>query len=166
MSNEASRYGWEKAAGGADEYVRFNAAATGAAATNDYRNEPNTFGWLVEFDPFDPASVPVKRTSLGRFAHEGIIFAPAVAGKPVVCYSGDDSRFEYIYKFVSAAAYDPATASGALLDEGPVSGLLTKVTQVQDIKWVCLSRDGLCQQCDGFGLLALLPQQAGQVGRI
>lgn len=118
VSNEGSRYSWEKAAGAADEYVRFNAAATGASATEDYRNEPNTFGWLVEFNPFDPASVPVKRTHLGRFAHEGIVFAPAVAGKPVVCYSGDDSRFEYIYKFVSAANYDPATASGALLDDG------------------------------------------------
>ena len=53
-----------------------------------------------EGDGFDPASVPVKRTHLGRFAHEGIVLARAVAGKPVVCYSGDDSRFEYIYKFV------------------------------------------------------------------
>ena len=118
LSAEESRYGWEKAVGGADEFARFNAAATGAAATDDYRNEPNTFGWMVEFDPTDPASVPQKRTALGRFAHEGIVFAPATAGKPVVCYSGDDTRFEYIYKFVSTAAYDPATASGALLDQG------------------------------------------------
>ena len=44
VSNEASRYSWEKAAGGADEYIRFNAAATGASAAEDYRNEPNTFG--------------------------------------------------------------------------------------------------------------------------
>ena len=118
LSNEESRYGWEKAVGGADEYARFNAAATGATSKDDYRNEPNTFGWLVEFNPYDPASVPVKRTALGRFAHEGIVFAPAIAGKPVVCYSGDDTRFEYIYKFVSAEGYDPATASGALLDAG------------------------------------------------
>ena len=118
VSNEESRYGWEKTVSNADEYARFNAAATGATSKDDYRNEPNTFGWLVEFNPFDPASVPVKRTALGRFAHEGIVFAPAVAGKPLVCYSGDDSRFEYIYKFISAEAYDPATASGALLDAG------------------------------------------------
>ena len=118
LSNEESRYGWEKAVGGADEYARFNAAATGATSKDDYRNEPNTFGWLVEFNPYDPASVPVKRTALGRFAHEGIVFAPAIAGKPIVCYSGDDTRFEYIYKFVSAEGYDPATASGALLDAG------------------------------------------------
>ncbi len=118
LADDVSRYGWDKAASGADDYIRFNAAATGASPAEDYRNEPSTFGWMVEFDPFDPASVPVKRTALGRFAHEGIVFAPAVAGQPVVCYSGDDSRFEYIYKFVSAAPYDPATASGALLDDG------------------------------------------------
>jgi hypothetical protein len=113
-----SRYGWELAAGGADELVRFDASTKGSDPTQDYRNEPNTFGWMVEIDPFDPAKTPVKRTALGRFAHEGVVFAPAVAGRPVVCYSGDDSRFEYIYKFVSAAPYDPATASGALLDQG------------------------------------------------
>lgn len=115
---DASRYGWEKAAGGGDDYVRFDASATGADEIQDYRNEPNTFGWMVEIDPFDPQSTPVKRTHLGRFAHEGVVFAPAVAGRPVVCYSGDDARDEYIYKFVSRARYDPATADGALLDEG------------------------------------------------
>ncbi|MGM3299122.1 alkaline phosphatase PhoX, partial [Bacillus cereus group sp. BC229] len=83
--------------------VRFDASTKGEAAKDDYRNEPNAFGWMVEIDPHDPNSTPVKRTHLGRFAHEGVVFAPAVPGKPVVCYSGDDSRFEYIYKFVSSA---------------------------------------------------------------
>lgn len=118
VRTDRSRYGWELAEGGADEYVRFDASTRAAEATSDYRNEPNAFGWMVEIDPFDPQSTPVKRTHLGRFAHEGVIFAPAVAGKPVVCYSGDDARFEYIYKFVSAQPYEPSTASGALLDEG------------------------------------------------
>lgn len=112
------RYGWNLAEGGADEYVRFDASATAEDATGDYRNEPNTFGWLVEIDPFDPESVPVKRTHLGRFGHEGVIFAPSAAGAPVVCYSGDDSRFEYIYKFVSSGSFDPETTDGAILDEG------------------------------------------------
>jgi secreted PhoX family phosphatase len=118
VAGRHSRYGWELAAGGADEYARFDASTRAATAAEDYRNEPNTFGWMVEIDPFNPQATPIKRTHLGRFAHEGVVFAPATAGRPVVCYSGDDARFEYIYKFVSARPYDPATANGTLLDEG------------------------------------------------
>lgn len=114
----ASRYDWEKAEGGADEYVRFNASTQGATAADDYRNEPNTYGFMVEIDPFNPESKPQKRTALGRFGHEGVIFAPVREGKPVVCYSGDDSRFEYIYKFVSANNYSADSADGSLLDGG------------------------------------------------
>jgi secreted PhoX family phosphatase len=69
---------------------------------------------VVEIDPFDPASVPRKRTALGRFAHEGAWPARIEAGKPLVWYSGDDSRNEYIYKFVSAAVWDPADAERGL----------------------------------------------------
>ncbi|WP_444676880.1 PhoX family protein [Halomonas sp. E19] len=47
-----------------------------------------------------------------------MIFAPAVEGQPVVAYSGDDARFEYIYKFVSARPYQAASSDGSLLDEG------------------------------------------------
>jgi uncharacterized protein len=153
VSNEASRYGWEKAAGNADETIRFNAAATGASAAEDYRNEPNTFGWMVEINPFDPASVPVKRTHLGRFAHEGVVFAPAVAGQPVVCYSGDDSRFEYIYKFVSANPYDPATANGDLLDTGTL--YVAKFNEDGSGEWLALApgENGLTPE-NGFADLA------------
>lgn len=115
---EGGRYGWHLAASGADGYVRFDASTNGASAADDYRNEPNTFGWMCEIDPFDPASTPIKRTHLGRCAHEGVIFAPPVAGRPVACYSGDDSRFEYIYKFVSSRPYVPGETSGDILDEG------------------------------------------------
>ena len=116
--NGDSRYDWELADSGADQYVRFNVTPTGASATDDYRNEANTYGYMVEIDPFTPESKPQKRTALGRFGHEGVIFAPAKEGEPVVCYSGDDSRFEYIYKFVSSQPYYAATAGGYLLDEG------------------------------------------------
>ncbi len=118
VATGTSRYAWELADNGADEYIRFDVSTKAANPTQDYRNEPNTCGWIVEIDPFNPSSTPVKRTALGRFAHEGVIFHKAVEGQPVVLYSGDDARFEYIYKYVSSQPFRRATASGRLLDNG------------------------------------------------
>lgn len=118
VPRKVSLYAWENTEGGADEFARFDATPVAGSAEEDYRNEPNGFGWMVEIDPFDPTAVPVKRTALGRFAHEGVVFAPALEGKPLVCYSGDDARFEYIYKYVSKNPYHAAGADGGLLDEG------------------------------------------------
>ena len=50
-----------------------------------------------------PRAALVKRSALGRMAHEGAAFRDPKAGKPIVVYMGDDSRDQYIYKFVSKA---------------------------------------------------------------
>ncbi len=99
-------YGWEKFD------PRFDLSKA------EYENEENRFGWVVEIDPMNAYQTPVKRTALGRFKHEGVGLTVGRGGR-VVCYMGDDQRFDYIYKFVSAGNWRRMRARGiSPLDEG------------------------------------------------
>ncbi|MHC5652487.1 PhoX family protein [Stappia sp. ICDLI1TA098] len=80
-------------------------------------NEPHRAGYVVEIDPSDPASTPVKRTALGRFKHENAEVVVTREGR-VVVYLGDDERGEFLYRFVSAGLYAPGADTSKLLDEG------------------------------------------------
>ncbi|MGE2722404.1 PhoX family protein [Mycolicibacterium celeriflavum] len=86
-------------------------------------NEVNRFGYVVELNPWDPASAPVKHSALGRFKHEGANIHVTDDGT-VVAYTGDDERFDYMYKFVSTKKMQPGRDPAAmahnmtLLDEG------------------------------------------------
>ncbi|MDF0730435.1 PhoX family phosphatase [Pseudomonas entomophila] len=117
VSATRGQYQWETAAGDSSEvngeFARFDITPRGATATDDYRNEASTYGYIVEIDPYNAATLAVKRTALGRFRHEGCCPGLPVAGKPLVWYTGDDSNNEYLYKFVSDAVWDPADATPA-----------------------------------------------------
>ena len=86
-------------------------AAQPADGTGDFRNAANTFGYVVEIDPFNPTAAPVKRTALGRRANEGASASIAKAGQPLAFYIGCDSRGEYVYKFVSKKLWTPGDAN-------------------------------------------------------
>jgi hypothetical protein len=106
-------YAWESAD------PRFDATPDAALPHAGQVNEPNRFGWVVEIDPFDPHSRPVKRTAFGRFCRECAVLALGDDGR-MAFYSGDDAKGEYVYKFVPAGRFDAADpqANRDLLDAG------------------------------------------------
>lgn len=125
------RYGVDPEGWGYDYHkwdARFDTAAN--------PNEPHRAGWVVEIDPADPETVPVKRTALGRFKHENAATALAPDGR-VVVYMGDDERGEFLYRFVSRDPYVPGTDTSALLDQGQL--YVAKFNDDMTGDWVALT---------------------------
>lgn len=132
ISSSTGNYGWALVQANSidqDIFSRWDANAKNAepdGALSDYRNEPNSFGWVVEIDPYDPGARPRKRTALGRMGHEGAWLGKVFAGHRLAVYMGDDARNEYFYKFVSdtpwsandANARDRLAVGDKYLDRG------------------------------------------------
>lgn len=128
-------YGWEKF------YPRFN--------VNVENNEPNRFGWVVEYDPYNPAQPPAKRTALGRFKHESATVTLSPEGH-VVVYSGDDEAFQCLYRFVSRGTWREGggKANQHLLDDGIL--YVAKFTELS-LTWIPLVHgEGLLTARQGF----------------
>jgi secreted PhoX family phosphatase len=113
-------------------------------------NEPNRFGWIVEIDPNNPNATPIKRTAMGRAAHEGATVAVTKDNRAVV-YMGEDARFEYIYKFVSRDTIKPggAAANATLLDHGTL--YVAKFNADGKGQWIALTHSqGPLTAANGF----------------
>jgi secreted PhoX family phosphatase len=110
-------------------------------------NEPNRFGYVVEFDPMDPTSTPKKRTALGRFKHENAELVVNADGR-VVVYLGDDERGEFLYKFVSAKKFAPGRNNADLLDDGTL--YVAKFNDDMSGEWLALTPEttGMASQSE------------------
>jgi len=113
QKNERTQ-GWHTVSNTDDRFSRWNVAAVGSTAAEDFRNEPNTFGFNLEIDPLAPNAVPAKRVAMGRFAHEAAVCGLPKEGAPLAFYMGCDSRNEYIYKFVTTALWDAKDIGGGM----------------------------------------------------
>ena len=118
-------------------------------------HESNRFGWVVEVDPWAPKAAPIKRTALGRFAHESaeLILSP---DNRVVVYLGDDAPGEFLYRFVSDERWiggQTGLQAGKILDSGTLS--VAQFSHDGKVRWLPL-RPGIGQlvESNGFSSLA------------
>ena len=127
------------------EYARYGIGLEGRYAYESFDarfdvsqnpNEPNRFGYIVEIDPTDPTSTPIKHTAMGRFKHENAAAVIAPDGR-VVVYMGDDERGEFLYKYVSNGTYTPGGPTTALLDDGQL--YVAKFNNDLTGSWVALT---------------------------
>lgn len=115
LTEEQERYGFSEGGFG---YGWHNFDKRFDLSAEDYTNEGNRFGWIMEIDPFDATQTPVKRTALGRFKHEAIAIGVA-SDRRIAAYMGDDERFNYCYKYISDASIEDCQARDVSpLDEG------------------------------------------------
>lgn len=69
------------------------------------------YGWVVEFDPLNPLSLPVKHTSMGQMARAGIIATISKTGLPVIFFT-EDKPTGQLFRFIGSAS--AALGSGTL----------------------------------------------------
>jgi uncharacterized protein len=91
------------------------------------------FGWVVELDPLDPNSIPIKRTALGRLPRGGLAATQTKDGRPVVFFT-QDAPAGALFRFIAATNATDGTA----LDSGTLA-----VAQLSGngIVWVDLGAD-------------------------
>ncbi|WP_394178563.1 PhoX family protein [Yoonia maritima] len=151
-----------------DGYARYGIGMEGRYAyekfdarfdTSKNPNEPHRFGYIVEIDPTDPSSTPIKHTALGRFKHENAAAVVAPDGR-VVVYMGDDERGEFLYKFVSSGVYTPGGPTSALLDEGQL--YVAKFNTDLTGEWVALTPEATGM--DAAEIAIFTRQAASKVG--
>ncbi|MBW8445707.1 MAG: PhoX family phosphatase [Arenimonas sp.] len=151
-----------------DDYKRYGIAAETRYAYEKFDerfdvaknpNEPRRAGYIVEIDPSNASSVPVKRTALGRVKHENAAVVIARDGR-VVVYMGDDERGEFLYKFVSNGLYVPGADTSKLLDEGTL--FVAKFAEDGTGEWVALTPETTGMKMDE--ICVFTRQAASKVG--
>ena len=101
--------------------MRGASSTTASTSPRSRTSRTASAGWSRSIRSIRP-STPKKRTALGRAKHEGAAGIINSDGRYVV-YTGDDERFDYVYRFVTTARVDRANpqANRDILDDGVLS---------------------------------------------